>query len=121
MSNPEPLSCVVIAFEQWRKNRKGRQARTPTSLRQQAVALLEHYASSKITSALNLSGSQLKQWAESLHGANIPEPFVHLPLWGSPPQPSLNLTLSFRHGEQLSLSGDISSAVLSAIIQEMKL
>ena len=120
MSNPEPLSSVVMAFEQWRNNRKGRQARTPTSLRQQAVALLEHYASSKITSALKLSGSQLKQWAESLHGANNPEPFVHLPLWVSPPHSSLNLTLSFRHGEQLSLSGDISSTVLTAIIQEMK-
>lgn len=32
----------------------------PNSLREQAVGLLEHYSSSKITSELRISGGQLK-------------------------------------------------------------
>ena len=120
MSNPEQLSRVVIAFEQWRKNRKGRQARTPTSLRQQAVALLDNYSSSKITSLLRISGTQLKQWVGSLQVANKPDPFVHLPLSSDTQHKSLNLQLHFRHGEQLTLSGDISLDLIMAMIQEMK-
>jgi hypothetical protein len=51
---------------------------TPEHLRQQAVLLLEHYASSTITSALRISGAQLKQWREVLLPANTD--FVSLPL-----------------------------------------
>ena len=121
MPNPEQLSSVIAAFEQWRHNKKERQASTPAPLRQQAVALLDNYASSKITSALRISGTQLKNWAESLTVANKPDPFVHLPLSSNGQPNSLNLQLHFRHGEQLILSGDISLSMLTAMIQEMKL
>ncbi|HEY5715024.1 MAG TPA: hypothetical protein VIS54_01300 [Psychromonas sp.] len=120
MSNPEQLSSVIAAFEQWRHNKKGRQVPTPASLRQQAVALLDNYSSSKITSALRISGTQLKQWAESLQVANTPDPFVHLPLFPSAQHKSLSLALHFRHGEQLTLSGEISPSLISAIIREMQ-
>ena len=121
MPNPEQLSRVITAFEQWRHNKIERQASTPAPLRQQAVALLDNYASSKITSALRISGTQLKNWAESLTVANKPDPFVHLPLSSNGQPNSLNLQLHFRHGEQLILSGDISLSMLTAMIQEMKL
>ena len=119
MSNSEQLSSVIAAFEQWRHHKNGRQ--TPTPLRQQAVALLDNYSSSKITSALSISGTQLKHWAESLQVAETPVPFVHLPLSSSAQYKSLNLQLHFRHGEQLTLSGDISLSLITAMIQEMKL
>ena len=119
MSNPEQLSSVIAAFEQWRHNKNGRQ--TPTPLRQQAVTLLDNYSSSKITSALRISGTQLKQWAGSLQVVNKHDPFVHLPLSSSTQHKSLNLQLHFRHGEQLTLSGDISLSLITAMIQEMKL
>lgn len=121
MSNPEQLSSVIAAFEQWRHNKNGRQTATPEPLRQQAVALLDNYSSSKITSALRISGTQLKQWTESLQVTNNPDPFVHLPLSTSAQHKSLNLQLHFRHGEQLTLSGDLSLSLITAMIQEMKL
>ncbi|MCG6200562.1 hypothetical protein [Psychromonas antarctica] len=118
MSNPEQLSSVITAFEQWRHHKNGRQ--TPALLRQQAVALLDNYSSSRITSALRISGTQLKQWTESLQVVNKPAPFVHLPLSSSVQHKSLNLELHFRHGEQLTLCGDISLSLITAMIQEMK-
>lgn len=117
-TNPEQLSRVITAFEQWRRNKKSRQ--TPTLLRQQAVALLDNYSFCKITSALRISGTQLKNWAASLQADNKPEPFVHLPLSVTPQHKSLDLQLHFRHGEQLTLSGDISLSLITAMIQEMK-
>ena len=120
MPNPEQLSSVIAAFEQWRHNKKERQASTPAPLRQQAVALLDNYASSKITSALRISGTQVINWAELLTVSNKPDPFIHLPLSAKSQVQSLNLELHFRHGEQLTLSGDISSSLITAMIQEMK-
>jgi hypothetical protein len=60
MPKQDQLSIVVTAFEYWRSNRNGRQVPTPTALREQTVELLNHYSSSQITSALRISGSQLK-------------------------------------------------------------
>ncbi|AZG35429.1 MULTISPECIES: hypothetical protein [Gammaproteobacteria] len=60
MSTLDPLSTLTTAFECWRSNRNSRQAPTPNTLREHAVGLLEHYSSSKITSALRISGGQLK-------------------------------------------------------------
>lgn len=119
-TNPEQLSRVITAFEQWRRNKKGRQVPTPALLRQQAIALLDNHSSSKITSALRISGTQLKNWAASLQTDNKPDPFVHLPLSASTQDKSLNLTLHFRHGEQLTLSGELSLSLITAMIQEMK-
>ena len=120
MSNPEKLSSVIAAFELWRHNKNGRQTPTPAPLRQQAVALLDNYSSSKITSLLRISGTQLKQWVGSLQVANKPDPFLHLPLSSDTQHKSLNLQLHFRHGEQLTLSGDISLDLIMAMIQGMK-
>jgi len=67
MSNQDQLPNVVIAFEHWRSNRNGRQVPTPVPLREQAVALLNYYSSSQITSALRISGSSLVQYEMSLN------------------------------------------------------
>ena len=120
MSNPEPLTRVITAFEQWRQNKSGRQKPIPAPLRKQAVLLLDEYSSSKITSALKISGSQLKQWTESLQLVNNTHQFVDLPLPSSAQPASLNVQLHFRHGGHLTLGGDISVSLLTAMIQEMK-
>ncbi len=60
MPNQDQLTVVASAFQQWRDARPHRNARTPETLRQQAVALLTHYSSSKITSALKLSGANVR-------------------------------------------------------------
>jgi hypothetical protein len=79
MPEQDQLTTLVTAFEHWHSNRNGRQVPTPSALREQAVALLNHYSSSKITSALRISGSQLKQWRHTLKPAEKVPLFVHLP------------------------------------------
>ena len=119
MSKPDHLNLVIAAFEQWRQTKNKHQTIIPTPLRQQAVALLDEYSSSKITAALRLSGSQLKSWAGVHHVDEKPPTFVHLPLTAALPQQTLSIALHFRHGGQLTLSGEISPVLLSAIIRDM--
>ena len=80
MSNRDQLSNVVAAFEQWRETRFSRKAPTPKPLRKKAVALKSHYSSSRITSALRISGSQLKQWSEEGKDLEQTVDFVQLPV-----------------------------------------
>ena len=120
MSNQDQLPTVVSAFEHWRNNRNGRQVPTPTPLREQAVALLSNYSSSKITSALRISGSQLKQWRNSLEPTDITSLFVHLPISPSLTQPPLNVELRFARGDEMSLSGVVDSHLIMSLIGAMK-
>lgn len=120
MPNQDQISVVVTAFEQWRSNRNGRQAPTPTTLREQAVSLLNTFSSSQITSALRLSGSQLKQWRNALATAEQTPQFVHLPVSPTPTPNSFNVELCFVSGDQLRLSGVVDREVINTIIGAMK-
>ncbi|KGJ89815.1 hypothetical protein [Thalassotalea sp. ND16A] len=120
MSNQDQLINVVAAFEQWRKNRNGRQVPTPTPLRKQAVSLLNTYSSSKIIAALRISGTQLKRWSESLDLPELLPEFVHLPMTPQPQNEQLNVELSFTCGDRLCLSGDVSLSMITSMIKAMK-
>jgi hypothetical protein len=121
MSNQDQLSRVVTAFEHWRSNRNGRQVPTPVPLRKQATALLNHYSSSQITSALRISGSQLKQWRNTIVPKETKPQFVHLPLSESPVRSTtLHVELCFTRGDQMNLSGIVDSDMLVALIGAMK-
>ncbi len=119
-TTPDKLSTVVTAFESWRNNRNGRQVSTPITLREQAVSLLNNYSSSKITSALRISGSQLKQWKNALIPPEQTPQFVHLPILPSPTQVHLNVELRFASGDQMCISGGIDRDMITAFIGEMK-
>jgi hypothetical protein len=120
MPNQDQLSIVVTAFEHWRSNRNGRQVPTPTALREQAVALLNHYSSSQITSALRISGSQLKQWRNTTVSTETKPQFVHLPISTSPTQSCVKVELCFASGEQMHLSGVVDSDMLISLVGAMK-
>lgn len=120
MPNKDQLSTVVSAFEHWRSNRNGRQVPTPTTLREQAVSLLNNYSSSQIISALRISGSQLKQWRNSAVPTETKSQFVHLPISGSPTQSSVKVELCFASGDQMHLSGLVDSSMLVSLIGAMK-
>ena len=125
MPNQDQLSIVVTAFNQWRKNRISRKGPTPQSLRQQAVALKSQYSSGRITTALRISGSQFKQWCKDVQSLNESIDFVQLPVTLSPQidnieEATLKLELSFSHGEQLQLSGQITPTLLATLIKEMR-
>jgi hypothetical protein len=120
MPNQDQLSIVVTAFEHWRSNRNGRQVPTPTALREQAVALLNHYSSSQITSALRISGSQLKQWRKCVAPTKIKPQFVHLPISSPSTLPSVKVELCFASGDQMNLSGAVNGDMLISFISAMK-
>jgi hypothetical protein len=120
MLNQEQLPTVVTAFEYWRSNRNGRQVPTPIALREQAVALLNHYFSSQITSALRISGSQLKQWRNSAVTTKTKPQFVHLPLSGAITQPPVKVELCFANGDKMHLSGVVDSDMIVTFIGAMK-
>jgi hypothetical protein len=120
MPNQDQLLTVVTAFEQWRSNRNGRQEPTPNALREQAVSLLNNYSSSQITSALRISGSQLKQWRNSAIPTETKPQFVHLPISISPMQSSIKVELCFACGDQMHLTGMVNSDMLVSLIGAMK-
>jgi len=120
MATSDQISIVTTAFELWRSNRNGRQVPTPTTLRQQAVSLLNHYASSKITSTLRISGSQLKQWKNSLERDDNATQFVQLPMPSPTTQPAIELELRFVSGELMRLSGIVDHDMITACIGAIK-
>jgi hypothetical protein len=123
MKNSDQLSITATAFDQWREKRVYPRERTPLALRQQAVLLYKNYSSSKITTALKISGTQLNQWKTLLAPKNSHPDFIHLPS-PSPSTPAiepLNISLSFDNGASMVLRGAISSTLLITIIQECKL
>jgi hypothetical protein len=120
MPTSDQLSTVVTAFKHWRSNRNGRQVPTPVPLREQAVALLNYYSSSQITSALRISGSQLKQWRNTAAPTEIKPQFVHLPIVDLPTQPTVNIEIGFTNGDQMHLSGVVDNNMLISLIGAMR-
>ena len=123
MTNAKEINQVIEAFELWRHNRGSRRATTPQALRKQAVDLLEHYSSSKVTSILRISGSQLKQWREFVKPSQINHDFIQLPeqteehhIVNEHPR----IELRFCNGTALNFSGEITHALLVTMIQEAK-
>ena len=116
MQNPdEMMALAVTTFQQWRLTRAHRAVKTPRALQQQAVALLAHFSSSKIMSALKLSGANLKRWSTNLQVQHHLTEFVALPPVDEPLPAPLSLELAFSNGCHMRLCGDITPAQLIAI------
>jgi hypothetical protein len=124
MANSKEINQVVEAFELWRNNRGSRKSPTPQALRKQAIDLLEHCSCSKVTSMLRISGSQLKQWRESVKPNETTHDFIRLPVQNEA-QHSVNkhpiIEIRLCNGAALTFAGQISQALLVAMIQEAKL
>lgn len=123
MANANKINQVVNAFELWRKKRGSRKSPTPQALRQQAIDLLEHCSSSKITSMLRISGSQLKQWREAVKPNQTSPDFIRLPVQNEAlhsvnEHPKIELRLC--NGAVLTFSGEISQPLLVTMIQQAK-
>jgi hypothetical protein len=120
MPNSDQLISVVTAFKLWRSKRNGRQAPTPTPLRKQAVSLLNTYSTSQITSALRISGGQLKQWRHSLDVPVQSPQFIELPVSLPSQNAPINIELNFTSGDQLRLCGVVEPDLLTTLIGAMK-
>jgi len=120
MPNKDQLTAVVTAFEHWRSNKNGRRVPTPKPLRKQAVSLLENYSPGQITTALRISGTQLKQWGNSSKlSEQIPQ-FIELPVSSVTHHDPFNVELSFVSGDQLRLCGIYDPNLLTTLIGAMK-
>jgi hypothetical protein len=111
----DQLSTVVSAFTHWRNNKTG--LKTPSELRQQAVALKKSYSASKITKALNLSGGQFNKWCQQSESAALPV-FVNLPAVANSP-PTTSVEVFFNSGERLFLN-DSDPVTLASLVQALK-
>jgi hypothetical protein len=123
MENSTEINRVVAAFDLWRNNRGSRRSPIPLNLRRQAIDLLEHCSSSKITSMLRISGSQLKQWREAVKPNQISPDFIRLPVQNEALHrvnelPKIELRLC--NGAVLTFLGEISQPLLVTMIQEAK-
>ena len=115
MANANKINQVVAAFELWRNSRGSRKTPTPQALRKQAIDLLEHCSSSKITSMLRISGSQLKQWRESVKALQTNQDFIRLPVQEQAQHrvsehPTIVLQLC--NGATLTFSNEVSQTLL---------
>ena len=100
--------------------RKNRTTPIPLSLREKAVALLEHYSSSQITRTLKLSGGQLKSWQQTLLPANQSQAFIELTPVIEPTCNHLELAVAFADSTTLSLSGEVTPTLLSTLVQAIR-
>ena len=117
MTSPEKMmASAITAFKQWRETRVNRTVKTPVALQLQAVDLLTHFPSSKITSILNISGTNLKCWSKQQDKQSQTE-FITLPPIEAPSSASLSVTLTFNNGAHMCLCGELSPAQLTAITQ----
>ena len=121
MQNPvEMMALAINAFKEWRETRQHAVSKTPKVLQQQAVALLAHFSSSKVISALNISGTNIKLWSKHGHNKHDPTEFVTLPsLDESSLHAQLSMELAFGNGCYMRFYGEISPAQLTALTQSV--
>ena len=106
--NPEAeLNAAALAFEQWRQQRTSIKTKTPYTLREQALALKQHFSVGTITKALGIRAENLRRWALKNKPAQpkLTDDFISLPPTNNIPANGLQLTLSFGNGNQLQLAG----------------
>lgn len=128
MKNSLLLSQLVDTFELWRSGNASQKQRIPDQLRQQAVELLSTYPPSKITTALRISGTQLKQWRR-LFEVTKPVNFIALPaleetttllkLPGLLINP-VDIQVSFANGHAITLNGIADICLLESLIMAVK-
>ena len=117
------LASVAQAFDDWRASRKSARAQTPKDLRQQAIALLESHRISHVIDALRLNSATLKSWKLKLEGSPDSPLFVALPSTvKKEPKVSqpLQITLRTSLGAEIIVSGELSPAQLTALVQGLQ-
>ena len=120
-----------LGFLQWRRNRGLAGASTPKSLRRKAVELLDFYPLNTVVSELGLNSTALKSWQPDPEPCVEIDGFIELPTLiaapetsdlqieevpSSKPTSNISLQLSLNNGHQLQFSGDISPALLTALM-----
>jgi len=113
------LDQVVTAFQHWRTTRLKR-GPIPKELIAQTIGLSTRYSKSEITGRLGINHSMLNRWMEKQSEDNT---FITLPIANIEPTKlttsnSLEISIRFTHGAQLTLTGMESKA--ASFISELQ-
>ena len=118
MSSEFSLESVCAEFEQWRRQRRGRE-KIPDRLRRQAAALLETHNAFQVTKALRINHNDLKKWSsvDREPGVSASGQFAELP-FRTPAESSEPLSIEFSHpsGAKLHIRGQLTEARVREII-----
>ena len=119
MNHSPSLKSVVKQFTSWRET-SGKGKYTPSSLKQQVIALIPHYPVGQIINALSINHRTLKRWSVQ---SEAPQPTAFISLPALLPEneittPQLLTICEFPNGIQLKLTNEsINSELLSLLYQ----
>lgn len=125
MEHPPTLESVATAFQHWRDNRTHK-GKTPAPLKALALALLQDHQPSQVKAALNINSTMLTAWQSESSAiqslSSSPLAFVELapalPTQAELPAAMINVTLTRLQGTTVTVSGPLTPAHLSALVQE---
>lgn len=113
------LHAVASDFARWRQSRASRRQAVPSALRQHAVELLRDHKQSQVLAALNINHAMLKRWqGDNSHRPH--ETFVALSDAARNEVPAshpVHVVLRHRGGGEIHLSGELSPAHVSGVVQ----
>lgn len=127
----EKLQATAVKLAQWRQSKQYINSAVPESLRQQVIALLEHFTVNELKQTLNLSNGVFYRW-KTKQGACVkpptaeqptvyhqPSEFITLPQ--AEPTTAAGLLLEVSVGEHchIRLSGDISAQQLDVLTKNI--
>ena len=131
MLSPEKqLIQTAKLVEQWQQAKKYKTSPVPTELREQIIALFEHFSYTKLKNNLNISETLLYRWSQEYKGngsqllSQNKEPtqeaeFVELPPTYHQQEQGISLELSVNNQCQMRLTGNISTQQLDVITRNL--
>ncbi len=127
MTTPkDQLAATAKQLQQWRATKPYRNSAIPEALRQQIIALFEHFPVYELQPALNMSGSLLYRWAKQSTAPVIStktvEPatdFVELPTAQIADVGHVCFEFDMANHSRMRLSGDISTAQLDVLTRNI--
>lgn len=116
--------------EQWRQAKKYKTSPVPTELREQIIALFEHFSYTKLKNNLNISETLLYRWSQEYKSksgqlaAQNKEPtqdteFIELPPACHNQDNGISLELSINNQCQMRLTGNISTQQLDVVTRNI--
>lgn len=118
MHHHHSLEHVATEFANWRRNKTSQGTTTPTTLRRLAIGLTAHYSTSKVATALGLSGSVFKRWrTEAQSDVSLANQFVTLPAQATPLECVAQVSIALRNGGEITLNSNVPPALVLQIVQ----
>ena len=128
LSPKNQLIQIAKLVEQWQQTKSYRNTPVPAQLRQQIIALFEHFSYTKVKDNLNMSKSLLYRWWQEYQGKQIPtetqpstqeSEFIELPPSCNVQEQGISLELSLNNQCQMRLTGNVSTQQLDVVTRNI--